>query len=42
MEDPDSPDLFHFTINTSEMNTEHSVDMVVQNLKALAEGRLSG
>ena len=42
MEDPDSPDLFHFTINTSEMSTEHSVDMVVQNLKALAEGRLSG
>jgi len=42
MEDPDSPDLFHFTINTSEMSTEHAVDMVVQNLKALAEGRLSG
>ena len=42
MEDPDSPDLFHFTINTSEMRPEHSVDMCVQNLKALAEGRLSG
>ena len=42
MEDADSPYLFHFTINTSEMSTEHSVDMVVQNLKALAEGRLSG
>ena len=42
MEDPDSPDLFHFTINTSVVSTEHSVDMVVQNLKALAEGRLSG
>jgi len=42
MEDPDSPDLFHFTINTSEMSMEHAVDMVVQNLKALAEGRLDG
>ena len=42
LEDPDSADLFHFTINTSEMSTEHAVDMVVQNLKALAEGRLDG
>ena len=42
LDDPDNPNLFHFTINTSEMSTEHSVDMVVQNLKALAEGRLSG
>jgi len=42
LEDPDSADLFHFTINTSEMSMEHAVDMVVQNLKALAEGRLDG
>ena len=42
LEDPDSADLFHFTINTSEMSMEHAVDMVVQNLKALAEGRLGG
>ena len=40
MDDPDSPDLFHFTINTSEMSTSYAADMVVQNLKALSEGRL--
>ena len=41
LDDPDNPDLFHFTINTSEMSTGYAADMVVQNLQALSEGRLN-
>ena len=36
LDNPDNPDLFHFTINTSEMSTDHAVDMVVENLKVLS------
>ena len=36
LDNPDNPDLFHFTINTSEMSTDHAVDIVVENLKVLS------
>ena len=41
LDEPDAPELFHFTVNTSEMSIDHAVEMVVDNLNSLTEGRLS-
>lgn len=40
LDDPDDPQLFHFTINSSEISVEYAAEMVVESLNALSEGRL--
>ena len=42
LEDPDRPDLYHLTINTSEVSLEYSVDLIVGSLTALEEGKIVG
>ena len=41
LNDPDRPDLFHFTVNTSEMSQEYCVKLVVDGLAALKNGELT-
>ena len=41
LSDPDRPDLFHFTVNTSEMSQEYCVKLVVDGLAALKNGNLT-
>lgn len=41
MDEPDNPELFHFTVNSSEIKTDQAVDMIVRSLNDLAEGRLA-
>ena len=38
---PDSPELYHFTVNSSVMDLEYCADLVVGAATALEEGRLS-
>ncbi|PZC43486.1 MAG: Cytidylate kinase [Chloroflexi bacterium] len=40
LDEPDNPNLFHFTINSSEISTDYAADMVVQNLNSFADGRM--
>ena len=40
LEEPDNPDLFHFTINSSEISTNYAAEMVIQNLNSFADGRM--
>ncbi|GIS63983.1 MAG: hypothetical protein CM1200mP3_02310 [Chloroflexota bacterium] len=38
LDDPDRADLFHFTVNTSEMNEEYCIKLIVEGLDALKKG----
>ena len=38
LDEPDNPNLFHFTINSSEMSTNYAAEMVIQNLNSFADG----
>ena len=40
LEEPDNPDLFHFTINSSEVSKNYAAEMVIQNLNSFADGRM--
>ena len=40
MEFPDDPSLFHFVINTSDVDQDYAVDLIVDACKAMHEGRL--
>jgi len=40
MDHPDDPSLFHFVINTSDVNQDYAVDVIVDACKAMQEGRL--
>ena len=40
--DPDRADLFHITINTSEVSLEYAADLVVDSLQALKSGKIEG
>lgn len=40
LDEPDNPNLFHFTINSSEMSKNYAAEMVVQNLNSFADGRM--
>jgi cytidylate kinase len=40
MDHPDDPSLFHFVINTSDVNHDYAVDVIVDACKAMQEGRL--
>jgi cytidylate kinase len=41
IDDPDRADLFHLTINTSEMALEFATDLIVNSLHALNEGKIT-
>jgi len=38
LDEPDNPNLFHFTINSSEISTNYAAEMVIQNLNSFADG----
>ena len=38
LDEPDNPNLFHFTINSSEMSTNYAAEMIIQNLNSFADG----
>ena len=40
LDDPDNPNLFHFTINSSEISTIYAAEMVIQNLNSFVDGRM--
>ena len=40
IEDPDSPELYHMVINSSEMSLEYATEVVVQACAALEKGEL--
>ena len=40
LEEPDNPNLFHFTINSSEISTNYAAEMIIQNLNSFADGRM--
>ncbi len=40
LDEPDNPNLFHFTINSSEISTNYAAEMVIQNLNSFADGRM--
>ena len=40
LEEPDNHNLFHFTINSSEISTNYAAEMVIQNLNSFADGRM--
>ena len=40
LDEPDNPNLFHFTINSSEISTNYAADMVIQNLNSFADGHM--
>ena len=40
LDDPDNPNLFHFTINSSEISTNYAAEMVIQNLNSFVDGRM--
>jgi len=40
LDEPDNPNLFHFTINSSEISTNYAAEMVIQNLNSFADGHM--
>ena len=42
LSDPDRSDLYHISINTSEVSLEFGVDLIVSALDALKDGRIIG
>ena len=42
LSDPDRSDLYHISINTSEVSLEFGVDLIVSALDALKDGRITG
>ena len=40
LDEPDNPNLFHFTTNSSEISINYAADMVIQNLNSFADGRM--
>jgi len=42
LDDPDRPDLYHLTINTSEVSLDYAVDLVIEALGALEDGKIIG
>ena len=40
LDDPDDPNLFHFTINSSEISTNYAAEMIIQNLNSFVDGRM--
>jgi cytidylate kinase len=42
LEDPDRPDLYHLTLNTSEVNLEYAAELIIEALGALKAGKIIG
>ena len=42
IDDPDRADLFHLTINTSEMELEFATDLIIDSLHGLNDGKIIG
>lgn len=42
IEDPDDPEHFHFVINTSEVQQDYAIDMILSAVTAVQEGRFFG
>lgn len=42
IDDPDRPDLFHITINTSEVSLEFARDLIIDSLNGLKDGKIIG
>ena len=42
LDDPDRPDLYHLTLNTSEVSLDYAADLVIEALGALEEGKITG
>ena len=42
IDDPDRPDLYHLTINTSEVSIDYALDVIVSALHALEDGKIVG
>ena len=40
LDEPDNPNLFHFTINSSEISTNYAAEMIIQNLNSFADGHM--
>ena len=40
LDEPDNPNLFHFTINSSEISTNYAAEMIIQNLNSFVDGRM--
>ena len=40
LDEPDNPNLFHFTINSSEISINYAAEMIIQNLNSFADGRM--
>lgn len=40
MDNPDEPEVYHFVINTTEVNVERATELIIQASKDLEEGRL--
>lgn len=40
LDEPDNPNLFHFTINSSEISTNYAAEMIIQNLNSFIDGRM--
>jgi len=39
--EPDSPELYHITINTSEVSVEYSTTLILDSLNALKDGKIN-
>ena len=42
IDEPDRPDLYHLTINTSEVSIDYASDVIVSALHALEDGKIVG
>ena len=40
IDEPDSPDLYHFVINTSEINHDYAVELIIHACEAMRDGLL--
>ena len=40
LDEPDNPNLFHFTINSSEISTNYAAEIIIQNLNSFADGHM--
>ena len=42
LSDPEAPELYHMTINSSDVSLEYAADVIIAACDALKDGRLTG
>ena len=42
LDDPEAPELYHLTINSSDVSLEYAADVIIAACEALKDGRLTG